>query len=641
MNYRAEIDGLRAIAVLPVILFHAGFDTFGGGFVGVDVFFVISGYLITRILIDDLERDAFSLIGFYERRARRILPALFFVMACCVPFGWASMSPAQFESFSKSLAATALFVSNILFWQTESYFAESSDLQPFIHMWSLAVEEQYYILFPIILFLSWRFWRERTLLVLALLAFASLGLTQWGWNADPRAVFYLLPTRAWELLAGSLCAILLARRDLKPNGFFSAVGLAAILLPVFLYDEHTPFPGVYALAPVGGASLIILFCRADTLVGRLLEQRVLVGLGLISYSIYLWHQPLFAFARLRSPLPPSDALMLALCGLTLLLAYFTWRYVEQPFRKRPLPLMSQRKLLFAASMIAIAGFASFAVVVHLRDGVLIYTPSVIRFAELDRRLKTNFGLHPKCDWQFHTLENCRTSDHPEMLLWGDSLAMHLAPALVESNSQIKLQQHTLSSCAPVMGLAQIDHINGYEWARDCIGFNDSVFDWLTNNQTVGTVVLSSAFSALENDLLLRDGSRVTGRNKMQALVTAFIDTVERIRQSGRKVVLVSPTVGNGQNVGQCLRRAVAFEAGEAVCDFEPPKDRGQAFRILEAVAGHVPIVRLDKMVCADGTCDMIREGVLMYLDHGHLSIEGSAYIGKSYGFDDLVTKLAK
>lgn len=641
MHYRAEIDGLRAVAVLPVILFHAGFDAFGGGFVGVDVFFVISGYLITRILIDDLERDAFSLIGFYERRVRRILPALFFVMACCVPFGWLWMSPAQFESFSKSLAATALFVSNILFWQTESYFAESSDLQPFIHMWSLAVEEQYYVLFPVVLFLSWRFWRERTLLVLALLAFASLGLTQWGWNADPRAVFYLLPTRAWELLAGSLCAILLAGRDLKPNGLFSAVGLAAILLPVFLYDEHTPFPGVYALAPVGGAALIILYCGAGTLVGRFLEQRLLVGLGLISYSIYLWHQPLFAFARLRSPLPPSDASMLALCGLTLFLAYVTWRYVEQPFRERPLPLMSQRKLLFAASTIAIAGFASFAAVVHHRDGILIYTPSVIRFAELDRRLKTNFGLHPKCDWQFHTLENCRTSDQPDMLLWGDSLAMHLAPALVASNSQIKLQQHTLSSCAPVMGLAQIDQVNGYEWARDCIGFNDSVFDWLTNNQTVGTVVLSSAFSALENDLLLRDGSRITGRDKMQALVTAFIDTVERIRQTGRKVVLVSPTVGNGQNVGQCLRRAIAFEAGEAVCDFVPPKDRGQAFRILEAVAGHVPIVRLDKMVCADGTCDMIREGVLMYLDHGHLSIEGSAYIGKNYGFADRVMKLAK
>ena len=208
MHYRQEIDGLRAVAVIPVVLFHAGFEIFSGGYVGVDVFFVISGYLITSILIRELEQGEFSLVRFYERRARRILPALFFMMLVCIPFAWAWMTPSQIEDFGRSLVAVSLFASNILFWRKIDYFAPAAEENPLLHTWSLAVEEQYYMFFPLFLLLAWRFGRTRVFYMIAAIAAASLLFANGAGATMPVANFYLAPTRAWELLAGSLCAFI-------------------------------------------------------------------------------------------------------------------------------------------------------------------------------------------------------------------------------------------------------------------------------------------------------------------------------------------------------------------------------------------------------------------------------------------------
>ncbi len=208
MQYRAEIDGLRAIAVLPVIFFHAGFEWFRGGFLGVDVFFVISGFLITSILIADLEKQQFGIMYFYERRARRLLPALFFMLLICLPFSWYWMIPSQLEDFSKSLIAVLFFSSNILFWRESGYFESASDENPLLHTWSLAVEEQYYLLFPLWLAFTWRFGRSHAFRGVVLLGVISLILSEWGWRNSPSANFYLAPTRAWELLAGSTVAFI-------------------------------------------------------------------------------------------------------------------------------------------------------------------------------------------------------------------------------------------------------------------------------------------------------------------------------------------------------------------------------------------------------------------------------------------------
>lgn len=336
-HYRPEIDGLRALAVLPVLAFHAGFDAFGGGFVGVDVFFVISGYLITGILLKELDAGRFSLLSFYERRARRILPALIAVMLVCLPAAALLLLPRDLEDFTQSLVAVASFSSNILFWLESGYFDRTAELKPLLHTWSLAVEEQFYILFPLLLLALWQAPRVRLLAVLGLAFGVSLGLAEWGARAFPSAAFYLLPTRAWELLLGVFCAIWLHHRgtSFAPGAGVQVLGLAGLALiaaAVLLFDHDTRFPGMPALLPTVGTGLIILCAVPGTLVHALLRQRLLVGIGLISYSAYLWHQPLFAFVRYASPEEPAPLLMGALLLAVLPLAWVSWRFIEHPFR---------------------------------------------------------------------------------------------------------------------------------------------------------------------------------------------------------------------------------------------------------------------------------------------------------------------
>ncbi|QED28710.1 acyltransferase [Microvenator marinus] len=362
MKYRPEIDGLRALAVVPVILFHAGFELFSGGYVGVDVFFVISGFLITTLLIEDIEHQRFSMLDFYKRRARRIFPALFFVMLICVPFAWTWMLPSQFQDFSQSLVAVSLFASNMLFWRESGYFDAVAEEKPLLHTWSLAVEEQYYVLFPIFLLLTWRFGKRRVFWVVLAMATISLAVSEWGWRNAPAANFYLAPTRAWELLAGSIAAFIVQERGVRKNNALAFLGLAAILFAILAFDESTPFPSVYALIPVVGVVLLLLYGHTDTIVARLLSRKGLVGVGLISYSAYLWHQPLFAFARIKLPEEPSAFVMACLSVASLLLARVSWRYVENPFRRA-----KDNKRIFGASAFAIAGFVGIGLIGHFNS----------------------------------------------------------------------------------------------------------------------------------------------------------------------------------------------------------------------------------------------------------------------------------
>ncbi|MBT4881240.1 MAG: acyltransferase, partial [Flavobacteriales bacterium] len=253
MKYRAEIDGLRALAVLPVILFHAGFEWFSGGFVGVDVFFVISGYLITTIIISEMAQGKFSIVNFYERRARRILPALFFMMAACLPFAWLWLAPNDLKDFGQSLVAVSTFSSNILFWSESGYFDTAAELKPLLHTWSLAVEEQYYILFPIFLMLTWKLGIRWILILLSIVFFISLGVAQWGANYYPSGAFFLLPARGWELLVGVFAAFHLKYNTHKKshivNQLLSLLGFGMIAYSIIAFDETTPFPSLYALIP--------------------------------------------------------------------------------------------------------------------------------------------------------------------------------------------------------------------------------------------------------------------------------------------------------------------------------------------------------------------------------------------------------
>jgi peptidoglycan/LPS O-acetylase OafA/YrhL len=387
MKYRPEIDGLRALAVIPVILFHAGFEFFGGGYVGVDVFFVISGYLITSIILAEKKNDNFTLIGFYERRARRILPALFFVILCCLPFAWIWMLPSQIKEFSESIMAVSVFVSNFLFWRESGYFAPAAELKPLLHTWSLAIEEQFYVLYPMVIVLFWKFGKRFLVSMISLGLLVSLALAQFGGNinisppfiepnfqftAIPYSSFYLTPTRAFELMIGALTAFYLygeKDRMIKTNSPIRQIaGISGLLLLIYAileFNYSTPFPSLFTLVPTIGAALLIVFASPYTLVGQLLSHRILVGIGLVSYSAYLWHHPLFAFARLRSINEPSLWVFGALCVAAMVLAYFSWRYIERPFRNKN---FFNRKQIYGISMAASLVLASTGFVGHHFNG---------------------------------------------------------------------------------------------------------------------------------------------------------------------------------------------------------------------------------------------------------------------------------
>ncbi len=337
MQYRREIDGLRAIAVIPVIFFHSGIEQFSGGFVGVDVFFVISGYLISSIILGDIAANQFSMRRFYFRRARRILPALYLVMLVCLPVSWFLMAPHQAKDLSQSVAAATVFLSNLFFYIETDYFHPFADTSPLLHTWSLAIEEQFYIVFPLFALLMLRLSRNTLVWATAILLLLSLGLSEWAWRTDPVANFYLTPTRAWELLAGVSCTLYLHSTSRDKSDLLATIGLILVLLAFFLIDEDTPFPSIIAVVPVFGTVLIILYAERTTLVGRLLSLPMFVGIGLVSYSAYLWHQPLLAFARIMTQ-GELSSLTVALCLLTTgILSVASWRYVERPFRRNLIP----------------------------------------------------------------------------------------------------------------------------------------------------------------------------------------------------------------------------------------------------------------------------------------------------------------
>jgi len=460
VHYRREIDGLRTVAVLPVILFHAGFNSFSGGFVGVDVFFVISGYLITGIIINQRSRGTFTLTKFYERRARRILPALLFIMLCCIPFALLLMSPVQIMAFSQSLIAVCLFGSNIFFWKGQGYFASGAEEIPLMHTWSLAVEEQFYIFFPLCIILLWRFGRRPLVTSMILAAIASLLLSEWGWRTHPDANFFLLPTRAWELLVGSLCAFAHFQNEHRDRNLVSLLGLIMILLSVVLYSDHVPFPSVYALLPVLGTALIILYGGSTTVVGRLLSTRAFVGLGLISYSAYLWHQPLFAFARIKSQGTPDAWLMLGLAIMSVVLAYFTWRYVELPFRGlRPGVHISRRQLLASVGIPA-ALFISFGTLVNFNHGFarplddheVRIVESVLAYrnypaSELYRERRC-FLMPEQSASDFSKECDMASLDDNGVMIWGDSHAAALSYGLRQNIPN--LAQYTATTCPPII-----------------------------------------------------------------------------------------------------------------------------------------------------------------------------------------------
>ena len=461
MEYRKEIDGLRAIAVTAVILYHAHVSALKGGFVGVDVFFVISGFLITSVILDQQAKGRFTIRGFYERRARRILPALLVVLMATTAAVWFILPPWSMRDFAESVLSVLGFSSNFYFWKASGYFAPSADAMPLIHTWSLGVEEQFYLLFPLLIATGLRLGRQATFTVVSVAAVLSFGFAVWLVAESPDAAFYISPARFWESLIGALLAfsdfrtVVPRRWRSVANNTASLLGLCLIAVACFVYDTKTPFPSLYALVPTLGAALVIGFASPKTLVARLLSLSPLVGLGLISYSAYLWHQPLFALARTTQSLDGLSGLnYAALCAATVFLSYVSWRYVEQPFRrkvtiaKRIADEVPSKKALVAA-------MAAIAVLIAAACMPLIDGEFQGRSKYLERTIRS-LQYETRCAQRTATcLVNRSSTAAPSFLVWGDSHAHMMLPAFESVAQRLGLQGvfYTQPACVPLLGIA--------------------------------------------------------------------------------------------------------------------------------------------------------------------------------------------
>lgn len=599
MKYRADIDGLRALAVVPVLLFHADVAPFGGGFVGVDVFFVISGYLITAIVRDEIDAGRFSLAGFYQRRVLRIFPALFAVLAATSVAAGLVLMPAAFRDFGQSLLATTTFWSNVLFWRESGYFDGAADLKPLLHTWSLSVEEQFYLLMPLSMLLISRHASRRYAGWLSAFAAASLGLSVVGVRIEPTATFYLMPSRAWELLMGSLLAVH-AIPKVRAGALCKALAVAGVLLilaSVVLFRKGMPFPGAAALVPCVGAALLI-HTGADcpTTVHRLLRLRPIVLVGAMSYSLYLWHWPVVVFTRILQP-SFGVAEKVLVVGSSLVLAFLSWKYIEQPFRTTRARARAWRTLGVAGA--AMVGATSLGLAIHFAAGF----PGRFGISRDELDLMADHGVRAR---EFVRRNKCFTTQaefpasclgrSPRVLILGDSHGDHLLPGLVHAFPGVHFVSLTAGGCRPLRGLDTRPETPA------CAALNEFRFSAALDNSGFAIIALAAAWRSSDN--------------------AALEDTIRFLKERNLNVMVFGPIVEYRETVPLLLRTK-----GEPLDEFRSndPRAIDQSLRAVTERAS-VPFASVYQQICGSGSCrGRIGDEPLQW-DDEHLTIHGSEWV---------------
>jgi peptidoglycan/LPS O-acetylase OafA/YrhL len=629
---RRDIDGLRALAVIPVVLYHYGLGV-RGGFVGVDLFFVISGFLITSIIAREVTAGRFSFVDFWARRARRILPALSVVMLACVVFGWILLTPKAFAELGREVRYQAMFASNILFMRQDGYFEPASDFKPLLHTWSLAVEEQYYLFFPLIMVMLMRYLKHWRLGLLAL-TLVSFALSIWGIGHAPDKVFFLLPMRAWELLCGALLAVLpVSDRQFKPWLYqvVSGAGLSAVLLALFLFDRNTLFPGWAALLPVlGAAAMIWANGHCTTWVSRLLSARIFVGIGLISYSLYLWHWPVYVYASAISVdgMQAVDAVLwIALC---MGLAWLSWRFIELPFREKR--LLAGRRPVLVAGLVSMLVLAMAGQFVRSQDGFpQRLSGQALEYAQADDwsagQMDCLLQSHKDDDRSLSQV--CQfggSSDAaPLQLIWGDSHAAALMPAIkaIAQRFGIPAALASLTGCPPLVSDAL---------EAKCQAFNAQTLA-LIREKHVHDVVLVARWSLYlygaedgnRGNVMHADVSRVAAQKLMAQELSAQVSS---LRQAGARVWLFKevPLQRKG-TIARLTSLAMIGRSAEHVG--RPLADHLQRqqfisglFDQLSAQDAQVHVIDPASLMCPQDICRAVIDGVSQYKDEDHLSDAG-------------------
>jgi peptidoglycan/LPS O-acetylase OafA/YrhL len=650
LNYREDIDGLRAIAVLSVIFNHAGIGLFSGGYIGVDVFFVISGYLITTIIARELHTNEFSLVRFYERRIRRIFPALFTVIAFTALVCAVIYDSSKFMAFGKSLIATTFFLSNINFWQESGYFDISSQLKPLLHTWSLAVEEQFYIFFPLLMMLLIRYVRRAVPLILSILAIISLVASIHLVSTDPVAAFYLPHVRAWELLAGAIVALSISAVSIHKTlrNTFEFLGILMILIPIFAYSESTHFPGLAAVPPVFGTALIIL-CgeREKSFIGKLLSLPALVFIGKISYSLYLWHWPLLIFGNYYAIRPLTPFEILLELALIFLLSTLSWRYIETPFRSRDFLKTRQIFVLGAGAMI-IATFMGAAI--YFKNGLPTRTMASI---EADQDKQNERWKFEECNVNHsdnrETIPVCylgANSQTPSFLLWGDSHAPTFGKAINISATPADFSGFITwsAACPPLLGIITSPNVGDIH----CFDFNNMVIRYLEKHPEITTVILAGRWPFYlanpnnqvgSRDMVLTDGLNEGSHGPSDNLTLFKLGlerTIQALQASNRQVFIVAPIPQIDYDVPSAF--FIASRTGRDLNEIIAPptqeylSSNKKTFEILGNITEkyHVQIVEPWKILCPETHCRVAVNEFPLYVDDDHLSAFGSELIASAF-----------
>jgi peptidoglycan/LPS O-acetylase OafA/YrhL len=636
-GYRTDIDGLRAVSVVAVILFHAGLAC-PGGYVGVDVFFVISGFLITGLIVKDLEKGRFSLVDFWLRRARRILPAVFVVTLATLGLGYWLLMPYHLMQMAKSAIAQSFFASNFFFWRDRNYFNQESEWKPLLHTWSLSVEEQFYLLLPFFLYLIYRLNKRWMFAAVLAVASASLLLSCRTITASPAATFYLLPTRAWELLAGSLL-VGLNRRAFSPivSELISIVGFLLIMTSIFAYDRSTTFPGISAIAPVFGTMLVLYANESHaTTIGRLLSRPTFVFIGKISFSLYLWHWPLLSIARYAFDGQLSMQAIAIVLIFTLGFSCLTYSIIEQPIRRRK--VLASNRALVVTLLVAWTVITSVSFMIYRYEGfpsrsalATIPAPDTFPVSEINAIRQRNLPILGD-----------RSQSKPSFIVWGDSHAATAMPMINELASKRGLSGlgAAMPSSPPLPNTK-----NG--WNKDLEEWNTGVLNLIEEKDIQHVFLIARWSSYIEK---VADYDLLFGTDPLQTLVyddqtvsrtpdeafqvfeRSIRNLCDRLTKAGRHVYLI-PQVPEQDS----SPRRSAFTA-ERTWGWIPNQQLGidrnthesrqrRVNEVFHSLASPlVTVITSDQLLFgSDGRTILFNDQGLIYNDTNHLTIEGTRF----------------
>ena len=613
MKYRSDIDGLRAIAVLPVVLYHVGVPGFAGGFVGVDIFFVISGYLICGMIDQDIRGGTFSLGNFYKRRILRILPALFAMFAVSGVLAYVYCLPVEFEDFSRSLASAVASISNVYFAGTAGYFDAPAETKPLLHTWSLGVEEQFYLVAPILMLLLYRFAPRRAKLLLAVAAVLSFAAAVAMSFRNTTFVFYLTPFRAWELALGALLAIkfIPAPATAWGRNIAGSIGLALLIGVIVLGSPSAPLLLMTGLAAIGSTLVIASSERGMSWAGRLLSLPPLVFVGLISYSLYLWHWPLIVFQRTDALFLPQSTAMakLAVVAASVGLAVLSWKFVELPFRA--MARETTKPAVFATASAAMASAFAACVMILVSDGAPFRFPDrVVTIASYLAYESSSAFRTGKCflatNRQQIDVKTCMDIDErrPNYLLVGDSHAAHLWFGLSSAMPEVNVMQATASMCRPAIpSVSALD-------TRACPKLMQFVFDDFLARNRIDKVLLAASWK--DED------------------IPALFEVIDVLKAKGVDAVVLGPIVEYDRALPRLLadriRRGAAFVAtGRRT----PGIREGDREMTRLVTARGVAYLSVYDAICRHDRCEeFVADNIPMQFDSGHLTEQGSAELGR-------------